>query len=285
VAFTLPLNKRDFVKNIYDDIGIVAKRNYREICRLTDPLKQFFGIDLFWRNAHGNDGSYSVLGNYPPLAEVFFGENLYLGHPYFRHPRFFRSGFALPDLLQYRDFEETQGKLRGRGCFHIMIYMHKHEKGVIEYGFASSQFRPGFEATYLNHQQAILKFITAFEMRADHWIQKSDEYKMNMAEIIGKQYHEKPKLSEKILVPDADLHFLSAIEGDPEKKLGILSLTHAEKVCLGQYLNGHTTKEIAQKQFRSPRTIEGHIERAKSKLGIHSRSELFEVLIPYRDFF
>jgi DNA-binding CsgD family transcriptional regulator len=273
------------VKNIYDEIGIASKRNYREICRLTDPLKQFFGIDRFWRNAHEDDGSYSVLGNYPPLAEMFFGQNLYMGHPYFRHPRFFRSGFALPDLLQSRDFENTQGKLRGSGCFHVMIYVHKHEKKVIEYGFASSQFCPGFEANYLNHQQAILKFISAFEMNAANCIQKADEYKINIKEIIGKQYHEKPKLGETILVPDADLHFISAIERDPEKKLGLLSLTRSEKICLGHYLSGNTTKEIAKKQFRSPRTIEGHIERAKSKLGIHSRSELFEILIPYRDFF
>lgn len=272
------------MKNIYDEIGVVSKRNSREICRLTDPLKQFFGIDLFWRNDHGIDGSYSVLGNYPPLADLFFGQNLYIGHPYFRHPRFFQKGFALPELSQSHDFEATQGKLRTGGCFHVMIYLHKHERGVIEYGFASSQFRPGFEANYLNHQQAILKFISAFEIHAVPIIQKGEDYKINIADLIGNPYYEKPTIVETLLVPDKDMSFLAAIETNPEKKRALLSLTRSEKMCLAQYLEGNTTKEIAKKQYRSPRTIEGHLERAKSKLGINSRSELFEMLLPIREF-
>ena len=273
------------MKNIYDEIGKVSKRNFRQLCQLTEPLKQFFGIDRFWRNSHRKDGSYSVIGNYPPLAEVFFGQNLYVGHPYFRHPRFFRSGFALPELVQSRDYEATQGKLREEGdCFHVMIYLLKHEEGVIEYGFASSQFRPGFEATYLNHLRALEKFITAFEVNGSKTIQMAEECSINIAEVIGQKYHERPMLSESILVPDAELHFLAAVEGDPEKKQGILALTPSEKVCLRHYLTGITTKEIAKKIYRSSRTIETHLESAKAKLGVNSRSKLFEILLPFRDF-
>jgi DNA-binding CsgD family transcriptional regulator len=272
------------MRNIYDEIGFVSKRNYREISKFTEPLKLSFGIDRFWRNFHQMDGSYSVLGNFPPLAEVFFGQNLYMGHPFFRHPSFFSTGYLLPELLNQKDYQETQGRLTDGGdCYHVMIYLVKHVHGVIEYGFASSQYRPGFEATYLNHLQSIMQFITAFEQNFQGFIHNANERRINIAEVIGSKYREKPQLPKTILAPDAEFQFLASIEPDPDKKRGLLTLTPSERVCLRHYLNGGTTKEIAKKLHRSSRTIEMHLENAKDKLCVNSRSQLFETLISYRE--
>lgn len=99
-------------ENIYDEIGRPSILHHKKICQLTEQFR-------FWRNAHRMDGSYSVLGNHPPVAEAFFGHNFFMGHLYFRHPRFFQSGYALPELLNAQDYEATQGKLRGNGdCHH-----------------------------------------------------------------------------------------------------------------------------------------------------------------------
>lgn len=272
------------MKNIYDEIGQPSKKNYDKICKLTEPLKLFLGIDRFWRNSHRKDGSYTVLGNCPPVAEAFFGQNLFVGHPYFRSPRFFQSGFALPELLHSKEYEETQGQLRGDGdCHHVLIYIQKQEDGFVEYGFATSKPRLGFEAVYLNHLQTIGKFAEAFEKNASRLIQEADEYKVNIADLIGSKYHEKPHLSGSILVPDQELNFLSAIKGYPEMMQRMRSLTNSEKICLRHYLSGKTTLEIAKNLFRSPRTIEAHLESSKAKLGVKSRSQLFEILMPFQD--
>jgi DNA-binding CsgD family transcriptional regulator len=272
------------MKNIYDDIGHPSKKNFGKICKLTEPLKLFLGVDRFWRNSHRKDGSYSVLGNSPPVAEAFFGQNLYVGHPYFRNPRFFQSGYALPELLNSQEYEKTQGQLRGDGnCHHVLIHIQKHEHGFIEYGFATSKPRLGFEAVYLNHLQAISKFIHAFEQTAAKLIQEADEYRVNISHLIGVKYHEKPQLSGTILAPDQEICFLSAIEGNSERAKELRSLTNCERSCLRHYLSGSTTLEIAGKLYRSPRTIETHLENAKAKLGINSRSKLFEILTPFRD--
>lgn len=270
------------MKNIYDEIGRPSKTNYDKLCKLTEPLKLFFGIDRFWRNSHRKDGSYTVLGNCPPVAETFFGQNLYRGHPYFRNPRFFQSGYALPELLHSQEYEETQGQLRGDGdCHHVLIYIQKQEEGFVEYGFATSKPRLGFEAVYLNHLRAIGKFTEAFEKNAAPLIREADEYRVNISHLIGPKY-QKPQLSGTILVPDQELNFLSAIEGNPERIQGLLSLTHCERACLRHYLSGKTTLEIAKHLYRSPRTIEAHLESAKAKLGVNSRSQLFEILIPFQ---
>lgn len=272
------------MKNIYDEIGLVAKSNYRKITQFTESLKLSLGIDRFWRNFHRMDGSYSVLGNYPPLAEVFFGQNLYMGHPFFRDPKFFSSGYLLPELLHQRDYDETQGKLKDGGdCYHVMIYLVKHPQGITEYGFASSVYRPGFESVYLNSLHLIMRFIEAFDENFKEDIRKADEQRINIAMLIGGKYHEKPQLPKTILAPEDEFLLLTALEGDPDKKSGLLTLTESERVCLRHYLKGSTTKEIGEKLFRSARTIESHLEHAKSKLCVNSRSKLFDVLLPYKD--
>lgn len=272
------------MKNIYDEIGIPSKKNYKTICKLTEPLKQFLGVDRFWRNSHKADGSYAVIGNFPPLAEAFFGSNLYVGHPYFRHPRFFQSGFALPELLHSKEYEETQGKLKMDGnCHHVLIYIQKQEESFIEYGFAISKFHPGFESIYLNHLKAIHQFTKIFEQSASRLIREADDYRMNISQAIGVKYDQKPLLPPTISLPDKELRFLAAIEENPEREQQLHSLTRSEKIYLKLYLTGNTTQEIAKKCYRSPRTIETHLEHAKAKLRVSSRAHLMKLLIPYQD--
>lgn len=267
--------------NIYDEIGKASRKHNKAICRLIDHLTHFCGIDRFWRNEHHKDGSYSVLGNAPDVAEDFFGQELYLGHPYFRDPKFYTSGFHLPELFQSREFEETQGKLRKKGdCHHVLIYIHKKSDGFVEYGFATSEFRPGFETVYLNQMPSILKFIRYFEDESSKIILEAESSKVDIAAIIGEVYHQNPKIPSPLIVPEKELLFISAVEQSPD----ILTLTPSEKKVLHLYLDGKSTAEIAKTLFRSPRTIETHLERAKSKLGVRTRSELFELLLPFKEF-
>ncbi|MDF2578213.1 MAG: hypothetical protein K0S74_1697 [Chlamydiales bacterium] len=272
------------MKNIYDQIGPPSVKHHRTILKLLEPLRLLCGIDRFWRNSHSNDRSYSLIGNYPPTAEAFFGQHLYLGHPYFRKPTFFQTGYVIPEILKCEDYERTQGKLREKGdCYHVLIHIRKDKNGFVEYGFATSNQYPGFEMVYLNHLEMINKFIDYFEEEASKITLEAHEYSINISQIIGSQYNEKPDICSNILVPQKQLNFLAAIQNTDQIASLLITLTNSEKACLKQYLTGKTTKEIAGIMYRSPRTIESHLEKAKAKLYVNSRSALFELLMPYCD--
>lgn len=275
------------MKNLYDWIGYASRKHHHKIRKLIEPLTLFCGVDRFWRNQHASDGSYSLIGDYPPKAEIFFENEFFKGHPYFRHPRFFRSGFVIPELCQNKEYETTQGDFTKRSgdCFHVLLAIQTHAKGFVEYGFATSKFIPGFESTYLNHLHCFKKFIDYFETAGEKIIHTSLDHQVNMSEIIGASYHTRPEITDGLLVPKRELQFLASIEIDSEKSKAILSLSKREREVVGEYLTGGTAKDIAKKIHISPRTLEKHIENAKSKLGVTTRSALFESLMPYQELF
>lgn len=275
------------MKNLYDWIGDASRKHHYKIKKLIEPLKLFCGVDRFWRNYHERDGSYTLIGDYPPKAEIFFENELFKGHPYFRHPRFFRSGFVIPGLYNNREYEMTQGDFTKKSddCFHVFLAIQMHAKGFIEYGFATSRFIPGFESTYLNHLHCFKKFIDYFETAGKKIIQDSFDHQVNISEIIGDSYHVRPDIAGNLVLPKSELDFLASIEADSERAKSILTLTRRERITLGHYLTGATAKEIAKKLHISPRTLEKHLENAKTKLGVARRSELFKILGPYQELF
>lgn len=58
-------------------------------------------------------------------------------------------------------------------------------------------------------------------------------------------------------------------------------------MSLGHYLTGGRwyNKQIAHRLDIFPRTLEKNLENAKGKIGIKTRSEFFDILIPYQDLF
>lgn len=269
------------MENIYNLVGQTSRKHYHKIKKIVEHLTLFCGIDCFWRNAHHINGSYSLIGNNPTTAEVFFEQGLFKGHPYFRHPKFFRSGFVIPAFCKSLEYEDTQGKFKD--CNQILLYIHKMEHGFIEYGFATSKPISNLEVTYLNHLPTFRKFIDYFEVEGKAIIEDSSKFDIDIAKIIGNQYLISPEITGDTIVPKDELHFLTAIETNSELAKSIPSLTKSEKIYLGHYLTGGTVKQTAQKLHISPRTLEKHLENVKGKLGVATRSELFDCLNPYQD--
>jgi DNA-binding NarL/FixJ family response regulator len=79
-------------------------------------------------------------------------------------------------------------------------------------------------------------------------------------------------------VPEKELLFLTALNSDSSHAQALLSLSKTEKEVLRYYLQGLSMPEIAKKRFRSTRTIENHVDSIKGKLGLTSRSEIFDFL-------
>ena len=59
---------------------------------------------------------------------------------------------------------------------------------------------------------------------------------------------------------------------------GVESLTAAERRVAGMAAGGMSNREIAQALFVTVRTVENHLARVYTKLNVHSRAELPNVL-------
>ncbi|MCY3546115.1 MAG: response regulator transcription factor [Gemmatimonadetes bacterium] len=57
-------------------------------------------------------------------------------------------------------------------------------------------------------------------------------------------------------------------ESDPEV------LSSRERVAVGLYAQGFSTREMAREMDLSPKTVEGYIARVKTKLGLHTRRDI-----------
>lgn len=271
-------------RKIYDEIGVPSRRYHNKISALTAPMRIHLGIDQFWRNSHSTDGSYSLIGNHPPTAGLFFDQHLFLGHPLFRHPMFIQSGYILPELLHSRDYESTQGQLRvDGGCYHVCIKIHKTAHGIVEYGFACSKFQPGFEVAYMKQLQNLDKFIAYFDREADKIIRLTEDFKIDISKLIGTAYHENPQFQAPIAKQESEFQFLIAMENDLHRSRALLALTNTERSILRLVVLGKTAREIGAMLFRSHRTIENHLETIKEKLAVNGRSGLVEALLPYKD--
>ena len=68
------------------------------------------------------------------------------------------------------------------------------------------------------------------------------------------------------------------VAGAAPRRLGFDELTASERRVAGFAAEGRTNREIAEELFVTPKTVENHLTRVYSKLGVGSRSALSEVL-------
>jgi len=68
------------------------------------------------------------------------------------------------------------------------------------------------------------------------------------------------------------------VAGAAPRRLGFDELTASERRVAGFAADGRTNRQIAEELFVTPKTVENHLTRVYSKLGVSSRSALSEVL-------
>ena len=63
-------------------------------------------------------------------------------------------------------------------------------------------------------------------------------------------------------------------QGKSRSKPGADVLSSRERTAVELYANGFSARETAEEMFLSPKTVEGHLARARTKLGLHTRREI-----------
>ncbi len=62
--------------------------------------------------------------------------------------------------------------------------------------------------------------------------------------------------------------------GNPSRDPGLEVLSSRERTAVDLYAQGFSTREMAAEMVLSPKTVEGYLARAKTKLGLHTRREI-----------
>ena len=62
--------------------------------------------------------------------------------------------------------------------------------------------------------------------------------------------------------------------GTPGRDPGLEVLSSRERAAVDLYAQGFSTREMAEEMVLSPKTVEGYLARAKTKLGLHTRREI-----------
>ena len=63
-------------------------------------------------------------------------------------------------------------------------------------------------------------------------------------------------------------------QGASRRKPGPEMLSSRERAAIEMYANGFSARETAEEMFLSPKTVEGYLARARTKLGLHTRRDI-----------
>ncbi len=245
-----------------------------QIRRVTQPLRDHFGIGYFTYHRIDNQGKYTVLLDRPDWAEHYVGEKFFLADPYLRKPEVYQSGLCLLDT--HADPERYQ-MLIDAGIKILdmdmgLTLIQKNEDGVEFFGFAGRKSHAAFQKLYLNNPQILSSFAAHFRREFEPLLQKMGQEANNLYDLKGDDY-----LCDQPITPLIDsstrLAFLSdlGMENEIEK---LARLSGREGECLSLLLQDKISKEIAAILGLSPRTIEFYFDNIKTKLGCYIKQEL-----------
>lgn len=127
---------------------------------------------------------------------------------------------------------------------------------------------------FLSSRKELDDRIQGHQMGADDYLVKPFEPKELVAKIEAQLersrriHSEIVRLMQQATVPPAPLSSPAPVEPSP------LPLTPAEEKVFWEVIQGYTNKQIGDRLFISPRTVQTHLSNILSKLQLESRSQL-----------
>lgn len=210
------------------------------------------GFSYFHFKRIYKDDSFVFLSNRPSVVKDFlksdFTEPFYYVPTYIRQsPIYFWDEFLSPDILSL-----TREK---NGLYHGITIMSRQKDFYDSTAFAMPEFHPSPSSYYLN----ILKDLQTF----------SELFPKMASSIIEKASHERIKISAPKQDRNRKCFFL------PERSMRFKIgeglddyITTYEILCLQLMQDGKSYKEIGSILSMSPRTVETHLVRLKTRTGL-----------------
>jgi LuxR family transcriptional regulator, quorum-sensing system regulator SolR len=256
-----------------------------DIAEILKPLLPF-GIEMFSFLKIHTDNSRTYLSNSAPWIKDYYELELYESSLFEDNKAEYLSGFIL-----WPEKADTPVFKHGRDVYnsHYGFTYYQKINDIREFYFFSGS-KKGLEHFFINNPELIKKFILYFKDKARHLLIKAEKNKI----LLPNDF--KPLLSflpNYILCQERDFKKMEMYKKDfhemikvsryffEEGLLNGVGLSPREIECLLHLLSFQTSKEIASIMNLSSRTIETYIDNVKSKLHVHSKSELVAILKKY----
>jgi len=254
-----------------NDITHISRKYLNTIKKISDPLKEKFGITYFARQSVSNDGYWEILGNLPDWLDHSASKEFYQIDSSLIHPAHYKSGFivnssySVPEHLknlitETRDVYDID---------HTLCIFEKTSKGGEWYFFGTSAKNHHIVNTYISQINAIYKYIPYFREEAKKILDQNLDFKINLSHLKNEDFQS----------PLFKINLFAMKNGIDEilESFG-KRISSREKDCLHLLVNGKTVKETAKILRLSPRTIEGYLNRLKEKVGCKHKRELLALL-------
>ncbi len=244
----------------------VTIRHNDKIKKACYTIFKELNLNNFWHYKISNKGEYYYLGSNAEISEFFAEMKYYIDYPYYRHPRFFRSGISYMNSVNYSPKIKNEIKIKSN-CHHPILLIDQVHDGIEGFGFSSNSDNEHQLSLLINELPLLRLFCKYFRNENPALFALLEANKIDLLKLLGNVYSEEgpPVLPvtkyRNSLIHNPGLH-------------NSKSLTNRESEVLKLYFIGNSPKQISSKLYRSKRTIEHHIERIKEKLDCPAKYDL-----------
>lgn len=273
------------MSDISGNICRASVANDKKIKKTCAPLKDGLGFDAFYYSSHDLDGNFYQVTNTPEIAEFCFSTGLYKSHPYIKNPKFFSSGFVLPNSIDDIAYQKITERVKNKfQVDQIHMIVHKSEEKLELYGFSTTQMNLNLSNSFVNNLFLFKKFISYFHEEAQSIIKSARDNQVNIVSECGDSYHSFDNNRDMYGSTINIEAFLSGMNKNQRMLALIKTLSNRERDCIKWLLKGRSASKIAKILHLSPRTVEFYLEQVKNKLGCSSKQELFDCLLYSKEF-
>lgn len=259
------------IKGLYVPDNHISMTSSSEVIEICDPILATIGINFFFHGRHYADGRTAVV-----ITDNMWHRHVFANVPHIGPPK-------LPphvNLVSYHGLWEgnvndmLMKEARQFNIYHPFAFVEIKQDHMDCWTFASGKNDSNIINFYFNNLDFLQKFIGYFKERTE----KLWKLSIKEAMVVSKELQAKPISQEtlnSILKQDFG-RFLpqASIQG----KIGKVHLTPREISCLKELLHGRTMKETGLILEISPRTVETHLKRIKTKLGCYSKGQIIDLL-------
>jgi DNA-binding CsgD family transcriptional regulator len=264
------------MSDLVEMVQQVSGQHRSRLDRLIQPLITSFGIHAFGYYQIGVDGGITFLGNLPHVSEYYFGEELYKGNPFLKHPDLVPSGYILADTAPSQEFLDAQSLMQKKfGLEKLLLIFEREGDLMYGYGIATTSHDANMMNVYLNHLDKFRSYCHYFREQTQDLQQILNSSKLNMSKIIGDDFFCGNNKRDVRLEHATQKRFFNQLQLFEYQHM-LKPLSKREVQCLQLLLQGNSASKIALRLSLSVRTVEHYIENIKNKLCCSSRRELFE---------
>lgn len=250
--------------------SVTCKLNDR-MKRAVSPLFDCFDLSDFWYSRLTNDGNLSYLGTNIAWAEHFVAEKFYLKYPFYRHPKYFRSGVVLLQNVKNEPLDHILYYFKQKfGLQVTLTFLNRIAEGFEMFTFCANYGHEMQVSMLLSEMPLLRLFTKKFREENKSFYSHLEDNQINIVDLIG---------PEAFWQNDLPVVQPSSVKQKFFQKMGVADFTclsEREVDVIKLLIQGYSAGKIAYQVFLSKRTVEHHIERIKEKLGCDSKVELIQ---------